>query len=229
MNGTSSAAPVTSGVVALMLEANPNLTWRDVKHILATTANQVDATIAPVTYTVGGQSLIAEPAWTTNAAGYKFHNWYGFGRINAEAAVAMAKTYTSYLPANGQLKTAWLPGSLTKATTIPDNSVAGLSDTVNVTSSGIKQIEAVQVELGGLTINEYSDLNIEIVSPNGTRSVIMPAYNGYKGNVTSLTYVLASNAFYGEPADGNWTVKVVDARAGNTGTLTTTKLRIFGR
>jgi subtilisin-like proprotein convertase family protein len=212
-----------------MLEANPNLTWRDVKHILATTANQVDATIAPVTYTVGGQSLIAEPAWTTNAAGYKFHNWYGFGRINAEAAVAMAKTYTSYLPANGQLKTPWLPGSLTTATTIPDNSVAGLSDTVNVTSSGIKQIEAVQVELGGLTINEYSDLNIEIVSPKGTRSVIMPAYNGYKGNVTSLTYVLASNAFYGEPADGNWTVKVVDARAGNTGTLTTTKLRIFGR
>ena len=39
-NGTSSAAPSVAGVVALMLEANPNLTWRDVKHILATTADK---------------------------------------------------------------------------------------------------------------------------------------------------------------------------------------------
>ena len=41
-NGTSSAAPTVAGVVALMLEANPNLTWRDVKHILATTADKFD-------------------------------------------------------------------------------------------------------------------------------------------------------------------------------------------
>ena len=32
--GTSAAAPMVSGVVALMLEANPNLSWRDVRHIL---------------------------------------------------------------------------------------------------------------------------------------------------------------------------------------------------
>ena len=42
-NGTSSAAPNVSGVIALMLEKNPNLTWRDVRHILASTATQVDA------------------------------------------------------------------------------------------------------------------------------------------------------------------------------------------
>ena len=42
-NGTSSAAPVTSGVVALMLDANSSLSWRDVKHILASSARQVDS------------------------------------------------------------------------------------------------------------------------------------------------------------------------------------------
>ena len=42
-NGTSSAAPTVAGVIALMLDANPNLTWRDVKHILATTSAKVDA------------------------------------------------------------------------------------------------------------------------------------------------------------------------------------------
>src|SRR5262249_15138039 len=33
-NGTSAAAPLVTGVIALMLEANPNLTYRDVQEIL---------------------------------------------------------------------------------------------------------------------------------------------------------------------------------------------------
>ena len=46
MNGTSSATPVTSGSLALILEANPNLTWRDVKYIIAKTATKVDPEFA---------------------------------------------------------------------------------------------------------------------------------------------------------------------------------------
>ena len=40
MNGTSGAAPLVSGVIALMLEANPELTWRDVQEILVRSARQ---------------------------------------------------------------------------------------------------------------------------------------------------------------------------------------------
>ncbi|MDZ4658612.1 MAG: S8 family serine peptidase [Bythopirellula sp.] len=39
-NGTSASAPIVSGVIALMLEANPNLTYRDVQHILVRSARQ---------------------------------------------------------------------------------------------------------------------------------------------------------------------------------------------
>lgn len=39
-NGTSAAAPMVSGVIALMLEANPNLSWRDVQEILLRSARQ---------------------------------------------------------------------------------------------------------------------------------------------------------------------------------------------
>lgn len=42
MNGTSAAAPTISGVVALMLSANPDLTWRDVRDILRLSARKVD-------------------------------------------------------------------------------------------------------------------------------------------------------------------------------------------
>src|SRR5207247_8031784 len=68
MNGTSSATPVTVGVIALLLEANPALTWRDVKHILASTARQIDAARPPVSVTLSNGSYVAEPGWTTNAA-----------------------------------------------------------------------------------------------------------------------------------------------------------------
>ena len=37
-NGTSAAAPIVTGVIALMLEANPNLTYRDVQEILVRSA-----------------------------------------------------------------------------------------------------------------------------------------------------------------------------------------------
>ncbi len=41
-NGTSAATPIVSGVIALMLEANPTLTYRDIQHILLRSAKQND-------------------------------------------------------------------------------------------------------------------------------------------------------------------------------------------
>ena len=46
MNGTSSAAPTIAGVTTLMLSANPDLTWRDVRDILRLSARQVDPSYA---------------------------------------------------------------------------------------------------------------------------------------------------------------------------------------
>ncbi|MBC7240323.1 MAG: S8 family serine peptidase, partial [Chloroflexi bacterium] len=76
--GTSAAAPVVSGVIALMLQANPNLSYRDIEYILAQTARQVDPT---------------DPDWTVNAAGYHINHKYGFGAIDAAAAVQAAKNW----------------------------------------------------------------------------------------------------------------------------------------
>ncbi|MDP5214602.1 S8 family serine peptidase [Pseudoalteromonas tunicata] len=77
MNGTSSAAPNTSGVVALVMEANPALTARDIKHVLATTATQTDPEDAPIVRTTGDGEFTAHLGWVENAAGYKFNNFYG--------------------------------------------------------------------------------------------------------------------------------------------------------
>ncbi|MDP2811970.1 MAG: S8 family serine peptidase, partial [Rhodocyclaceae bacterium] len=48
--GTSFATPIVTGVIALMLEANPNLGYRDVQQILALTARKVNDPNTDTTY-----------------------------------------------------------------------------------------------------------------------------------------------------------------------------------
>ena len=74
MNGTSSATPNAAGAVAMMLEANPKLSVRDIKYILAKTAKHVDPNFAGVSSTtiIAGSTIVLEQGWVTNAAGFSF-------------------------------------------------------------------------------------------------------------------------------------------------------------
>jgi kexin len=81
--GTSFATPVVSGVVALVLEVNPELTWRDVQGVLASSASLTDPD---------------DTSWVTNAAGFHHSDLYGFGLVNASAAVAAAEEWELYSP-----------------------------------------------------------------------------------------------------------------------------------
>jgi hypothetical protein len=74
-NGTSAAAPIVSGVVAMMLQANANLTWRDVQAILIVTAQKNHA---------------SDPGWAQNGRGLWVNHNYGFGMVDAERAVGTA-------------------------------------------------------------------------------------------------------------------------------------------
>jgi subtilisin-like proprotein convertase family protein len=228
MNGTSSAAPMMSGAIALILEANPALTWREVKDILAKTSVQVDQFIAAVSVNLSNGIYVAEQGWVTNAAGLNFHNWYGFGAVNVNAAVAMAKSYVS-----GSLgtfaNTGWITsGTLSSA--IPDNSITGVTVPLSVTSVGTSgKVETVQLKVttANITSGYTGDLGIELTSPSGTKSILKNIQDGFSNsNLTGM--VLASNAFYGEPSNGTWTAKVVDGWAGGTQTLTNVQIRVYG-
>lgn len=63
--GTESAASVVSGVIALMLEAEPNLTYRDVQEILVRSARQNDAYGVPAQGGVSRANL--DNLWVTTA------------------------------------------------------------------------------------------------------------------------------------------------------------------
>ena len=202
-NGTSSAAPSVSGVVALMLQARPDLSYRDVKYLLAKTARQVDASKAAITASFAGSSAFPlETAWTTNSAGFKFHNWYGFGLVDANAAVSLAKTHTLLGAASEETV------NTSTTTTVINYGSTGTSFSFNPT--GNKKLEEVIVNL---TVKSGAFktwcAHIELTSPKTTKSILMNGYAGVRSAGPSGTVIrMLSNAFYGEDASGTWTMKI---------------------
>jgi subtilisin family serine protease len=82
--GTSSATPLCAGLAALVLSANPSLTYIEARQILRDTAFKFDlANTDPV-----GQWLDANgnPSVTSGLPAVK-SGWYGYGRVDAAAAV----------------------------------------------------------------------------------------------------------------------------------------------
>ena len=80
-NGTSFAAPLTSGLAALILSLNPSLTPDQVTQIIENSADQIGGG----SYGTGGPN----PAVTTG-----WNQYYGYGRINAARAVEAASPFT---------------------------------------------------------------------------------------------------------------------------------------
>lgn len=229
LQGTSFSSPIVAGAVAVLLQVNPDLTWRDVKHILASTAVQIDLTANNSLHPLG-QNLaghLYDQGWVENAAHYKFHNWYGFGRLDLKSAVTMAQSYT--FPLGDLVETKdndgnWLYQSGDISLAIPDNSAAGVTNSINVASNLV--VESVQISVS--ILHDFStDLGIEITSPSGTVSTVMNINSGIlTGNMINTQFL--SNAFYGEPSNGNWRIKVVDGAAQDTGILTSWKINIYG-
>ena len=147
--GTSSATPLVSGVVALILDANPNLTYRDVEHIIVNSARINDA---------------GDNSWYVNGAGHDVSHKYGFGVIDASAAVDLAANWANVGP-----EINFQSGLLdVDDRQIPDNSAPGISETTQVSES-IK-IEHVEV-IVDIDHNYRGDLEIILTSPSGTQSI----------------------------------------------------------
>jgi len=226
-NGTSAAAPNATGVVALMLEANPNLGYRDIKYILAATANRIHPNQEAVIATSDlPYPITLEQGWVKNSAGNWFSNWYGFGAINAGAAVNMAKSYVNYLPALNSWQYV-IPMSVDVTVPTTANG-AVLPFNMNTPFNTIEYVQVVvniaQAPVSNLPLRDYpSGLwcnQIELTSPRGTKSILMHAFQG-TGNYDAVNQVTTpqsalvdsmflSNAFYGEPANGTWMLKVLD-------------------
>lgn len=205
--GTSAAAPVAAGVVALMLEINPNLTPRDVMHILVQTATQNDSLSA---------------SWHTNGAGHQFSHDYGFGRIDAAAAVATAQTWENVPPPAPSIE---INNIITTSTAIPDNNATGIQINVPVTAPANFVIEHVELETD-ISHPYRGDISLTLQSPSGMISDLHPLSADSNDHLSHWPF--RSVAHWGENPNGDWIAKVSDLRSSNIGTINQLTLRITG-
>lgn len=204
--GTSSATPLAAGVVALMLEANPNLTWRDVQHVLVETAEKIDST---------------NSGWATNGGGYHFNPAYGFGRIDATEAVNLARDWRT-VPSS--VAAGAFPQAVNLA--IPDNNSTGISNAMNITGAPENfKIEHVEVQFNA-THTYRGDLNIVLTAPSGTSSLLATTRND--GHENYNNWMFTSTAHWGEQPNGNWTLSVSDGADLDTGTFNSWTLKFHG-
>lgn len=148
--GTSSATPVVAGTVALMLQANPELGWRDVQHLLVHTARAVD---------------VNDADWSYNGAGLHVNHKYGFGLVDASAAVELATRWTPY-PAEAETT----EKSRTPSLAIPDGTGEGVELTFRI-DEDVGPLEHIQLQLTA-SHRRASDLEVTLLSPQGTVSVL---------------------------------------------------------
>ena len=203
-NGTSSASPLAAGVVALILQANPNLTWRDLKEILIRSATK---------------NSPADTDWATNSAGFRFNHKFGPGLINAEAAVNLATTWNNLGP---QLTASYsFQGG---PISIPDNNLTGITQTFTVTNASFR-LEHVTLTVD-ITHPYRGDIVVELISPSGMVSR-MAEVRGFDSNNDFTGWTFSSVRHWGEFAQGTWTVRIVDAAALDLGSLNTLRLDFF--
>ncbi|MCO6453974.1 MAG: S8 family serine peptidase, partial [Pirellulaceae bacterium] len=217
--GTSSAAPLVSGVVALMLEANPDLTWRDVQYILADTARRTDP---------------SDSDWQLNGGSHWVNHKYGFGAVDAAAAVDAAERHenlTAEVTANASAQNLNLP--------IPDGQAAGVSSSVEIAENLV--IENVSVRVN-ITHANRGDLRIVLTSPQGTRSVLADYHEhcdaldlpsriicrSVDNGRDYANYTFTSQRHRDELSAGSWKLEVIDGSSGRTGTLRDVELTIHG-
>ena len=215
-SGTSYAAPTVSAVAALMLQVNPNLGWRDVQAILAFSA------YAPPP-SAGGFVTNGAAFW--NGGGLHFSNDLGFGVIDANVAVNLARAWTL------QSTSANLAGaSPAKFASFSVGIGATVASTLAVTASIL--VQHVQVTIDD-TYMPVADTRLVLISPNGTRSVLLNQtglVNGrdLTGGLDVSGDVITSNAFWGENAAGTWTLQIQDIGGRMIGTVRDWYLTVLG-
>ena len=234
--GTSAATPIVSGVAALLRDANPDLSWRDLKLILAASARKNDA---------------ANPDWAEGARKYgsgsaadryHFNHGYGFGVVDAKAAVDLARGWTNVPTLES------VSASSEAAVTIPPPS-GSAPQTVTTTltlNTGIRFTEFVEINTD-FDHTSFRDMEIELVSPSGAVSKLAVPFNTRHyhtdelfihptlGEIPRTFYVWLDGEFrfgsarhLGEDPNGVWTLRLTDHFPVLGGTLRSWSIKVYG-
>lgn len=223
--GTSGAAPIVTGIVGLMLSANPTLSAEEVRNILASTADRdLDPTLDLANDPnvqglsgafVGGQSL-----------------FFGHGKVNAFRAVTRARALGGGPePGPAPAPAGEVVRESAPALAIPDNRPEGVVSAIDIEPAGALGDIEVAVDIAHTW---RGDLKVTLITPQGFTALLHRLEGGSAQNL-SRRWGRADNpdldalARGGIEIRGRWTLHVADQVRRDVGTLRSWRLRLVTR
>lgn len=215
--GTSAAAPLASGLMALALSVRPELTWRDMQNLLVTTALPIDTN---------------HSTWILNGAGRPFSTLFGFGKMDAERLVNAARVCKLKLPPILRA----LPWLQTNA---PISSVKPVASTLHLDLdthwdyfelADLARIERVSVSVH-VRHEKRGDLIFALCSPAGTCVNLTSPRPKDEDSLQGLPgWTFSTVAFWDETEIlGTWTLHINNSPGSNqTGELIKWRLSLWG-
>ncbi len=200
--GTSGAAPIVAGAMAIVKQAVPSATMRLVKQNLARSSRKID----PLS------------TWTTNPAGFEFSQRYGFGLLDVDELLASLVAY----PQLTSLKKFTPPTRILNAP-IPDGPSVPNPTRVKFTNSTTGSVEEVRVRIKA-THGRIGHLRVVVRHPSGFESTVLMNSSEDQAN---LDWWVMSNAFWGMSAAGEWEVQVFDVDDGFPGVLNECQMEVY--
>uniref|UniRef100_A0A8P4K715 Proprotein convertase subtilisin/kexin type 5a n=1 Tax=Dicentrarchus labrax TaxID=13489 RepID=A0A8P4K715_DICLA len=188
---TSLSSSMAAGVIALTLDANPLLTWRDVQHIIVRTSKA---------------NHLIDPDWHVNGAGYKVSHLYGFGLLDAESMVKEAERWKQVPSQHECLEEAPIQ------TIHPGSVLTSVYESAGCSSESLQHVVYVEHVVVRVTIthSRRGDLSITLTSPSGTVSQLLanrPLDDSTEG---FQNWEFMTTHCWGEQAAGEWTLKIQD-------------------
>lgn len=231
--GTSASAPIVSGVAALMLEANANLGWRDVQNIMAISAAQTGSAYGAATGTgfeIGSWGANEASNW--NGGGMSFHLSYGYGMIDAFAAVRMAEVWGTLF--GGVARTSDNLASETDIDIFYEdlNDFSSVTKTFSITDD--IEIEHIYVEIV-MTHTFYDDVHINLIGPDGASVPLLvegigaQVYLEDQVDADRFDYTFGVTAARGMSSVGDWRVEFSDTVGGDTGVVQNVEIEFIGQ
>uniref|UniRef100_A0A8D2JB89 P/Homo B domain-containing protein n=1 Tax=Varanus komodoensis TaxID=61221 RepID=A0A8D2JB89_VARKO len=185
--GTSASAPLVAGMIALALEANPKLTWRDMQHLVVRASHPAH---------------LQADDWAVNGVGRKVSHYYGYGLLNAAMLVDLAKKWDTTKPQKKcYIKAIHKPLRLGSKFVITENVTSACCGK----SRSIRALEHVQVQLS-LRYSRRGDLILTLTSPMGTKSTLVDIRPFDTSDRGYRDWTFMSTHFWDEDPRGIWTL-----------------------
>ncbi|KAJ9058689.1 pheromone processing endoprotease, variant 2 [Entomophthora muscae] len=156
LSGTSASTPLVAGVIALVLQVRPDLTWRDIQHLIVKSA-------VPIS--------LDDESWQMTYSGRMYSPQFGYGKINAGIIVENAERHIK-VGDHTILESPYMHVNML----IPEDEegllIAYKVSDEHVNQLGLFKIEHVQV-IVSIKHMLRGDIEIEMISPNNITSKLV--------------------------------------------------------